>query len=302
MRFIRKRPYILFILPGFILYTAFVIYPLFSAMSISLYEWTGIGPKKFVGLANFVTLFFNPRISEMFWNALKNNFFYVLAELGIIMPLQILLAYLIFLRIKGYRIFQTLIFLPCVISTAVIGFFIMIVFDPNFGILNSLLKSIGLGQFQSGWFGDPDLAFPLFIVVATWVGIGYGMMLFIANLKGIPEQIIEASIIDGAGGVQRFFRVILPQLWPSLTNIIVLDTIWGLTIFDIPFIIGGPQGGVNNSLDFMNIFFYRYAFGNSYGGETAMGFGASISVVLFGLVLIVSIIQIKFLRNIRVEY
>ena len=302
MVFFKKRPYILFILPGFILYTIFMIYPMFNAMLLSLYDWSGFGLKKFIGLQNFYNLLFDPRISKMFWNALKNNVVYVLCELAFIMPLQILFAYLIYLQIKGYKVFQTLIFIPSVISTAVIGFFIMVVFDPNIGILNMVLKAIGQESLQSAWFGNPNISFILLIIVVTWVGIGYGMMLFVANMKGIPDEVIEASIMDGAGGARRFFYVILPLLWPSLTNIVVLDTIWGLTLFDIPFIVGGSQGGINNSLDFMNIFFYRYAFGNSYSGETAVGFGASISVVLLFLILIVSLIQMKFLKKLQVEY
>jgi raffinose/stachyose/melibiose transport system permease protein len=299
MLFFKKRPYILFLLPGLILYLTFVIYPMFSAFSLSFYDWAGYGVKKFIGLQNFYNLIFDPRISKMFFNAIRNNVFYVTIELVVIMPLQILFAYLIYQKIKGHRLFQTLIFMPNVISTSVIGFFIMIVFDPNIGILNSILKWAHLESWQSGWFGEPQLAFPLLMMVVTWVGVGYGMMLFIANLKGISEDILEASMIDGASGSKRFFHIILPQLWPSLTNIIVLDTIWGLTVFDIPFIVGGSQGGVNNSLDFLNIFFFRYAFGNSYSGETAVGFGAAISVVLFILVLLVSIIQLNFLKKIQ---
>jgi raffinose/stachyose/melibiose transport system permease protein len=301
MNFFKKRPYILFILPGLILYVTFVIYPMFYAFSLSLYDWSGFGPKKFIGLQNFYSLFFDPRTSRMLFNALKNNVAFVLAELALIMPLQIFFAYVIYIKIKGHKLFQALIFLPCVISTAVIGFFIMIVFDPNIGILNTMLKRFNLENWQSGWFGDPKIAFPLFIIVITWVGIGYCMMLFIANMKGISEEILEAALIDGASGYKLFFYIMLPQLWPSLTNVIVLDTIAGLTLFDIPFIIGGSQGGIDNSLDFLNIFFFRYAFGNSYNGDTAVGFGAAISVVSFLLVLIVAVLQLKFLRRIQVE-
>ena len=298
---LKKRPYILFILPGLILYLTFVIYPMFYAFSLSLYEWSGFGPKIFVGLRNFHSLFFDPRISKMFFNALENNVLFVLAELVFIMPLQIFFAYLIYSKIKGHAIFQALIFLPCVISTAVIGFFIMIVFDPNIGILNTVLAMLHLDDWQRAWFGDPKIAFPLFILVIMWVGIGYCMMLFIANMKGISKDILEAAVIDGAGGSKMFFHIILPQLWPALTNVIVLDTITGLTMFDIPFIIGGSQGGIDNSLDFLNIFFFRYAFGNSYNGDTAVGFGAAISVMTFLLVSTVAVFQLKYLRKFQAE-
>lgn len=302
MDFVKRRPYILFILPGFIIYTTFMIYPLFSGMLISFCSWPGIGPKKFIGLQNFYNLLFNIRTSEMFWNALRNNFLFVLCELFVKMPIAIFFAYFIYLKIRGHKLFQTLIFLPSVISAAIIGFFVMIIFDPNFGVLNMLFKYIGMENLQSGWFGDPNAAFPLFIIVMTWAGVGYGMVLFVANMRSIPEEIIEASIIDGAGIGKRLIKVILPMLWPSLTNQVVLATIYGLTAFDLPFIIGGPQGGVNNSLDFVNVFFYRYAFGNSFGGDIQVGFAASISVVVFLLVLIIAVIQMKFLKKLRFEY
>lgn len=302
MHFFKKRPFILFILSELILYTAFMIYPLLSGMLVSLCEWPGIGPKKFIGLQNFRNLLFDPRTSGMFWNALKNNLLFVLCELFVKMPLALFFAYCIYLRIRGHKIFQALIFLPNVISTAIIGFFVMIVFDPNIGVLNMLMKSIGLEELQSGWFGDPGLALPLFFAMITWAGVGYGMVLFVANMKSIPEEIIEASIIDGAGMGKRLVKVIFPMMWPTFTNQVILATIFGLTAFDLPFIIGGPQGGVNNSLDFLNVFFYRYAFGNSFGGEIQVGFAASISVVVFLLVLVMAVIQMRFLKKLQFEY
>ncbi|MDY0094633.1 MAG: sugar ABC transporter permease [Candidatus Vecturithrix sp.] len=301
MNIFQKKPYIFFILPGLTLYLIFVIYPMFYAFSLSFYDWSGFGPKTFIGLRNFYSLFFDPRISRMFFNALKNNVLFVLAELVLIMPVQIFFAYLIYRKIKGYKIFQALIFLPSVISTAIIGFFIMIVFDPNIGILNTTLQFFHLENWQSAWFGDPKIAFPLFILVTMWVGIGYCMMLFIANMRGISEEMIEAALIDGASGYKLFFYIILPQLWPALTNVIVFDTITGLTLFDIPFIIGGSQGGIDNSLDFLNIFFFRYAFGNSYNGDTAVGFGSAISVMTFLMVATVAVFQLKYLRRIQTE-
>ncbi|MEW5815717.1 MAG: sugar ABC transporter permease [Spirochaetota bacterium] len=299
MLFLKKRPYVGFILPGFIIYTTLMIVPLITAVYYSFFEWSGIGAKTFIGLKNYINLFFDPRLSAIFWNALGNNFKFVGAVLFIILPLQLLLAYLLDIKIKGYRFFQLIIFLPYVVSTAIIGFFTLLVFDPNIGILNNLFRGLNLMQLESAWFGDPSRAFSLLIIVITWQGIAGGMLIFLANLKGIPNDIIEASIIDGAGRITRFRCIMLPFLVPSLTNNIILGTIWGLTQFDIPFIIGGPNGGVNNSIDFMNLFFYRFAFGGAYYGETSMGFGATISVVLFFIILVIAIFQNKFLLKLE---
>lgn len=288
-----------FIAPGFVLYTIFMILPLFTAIRFSFYEWSGVGPKTFVGLANYRNLFLDPRLSGFFWNALGNNFRFVLRALLVILPIQLLLACLFDAKIAGYRFFQSVVFFPYVVSTTIIGFLSVMVFDPNIGLLNGFLGAVGLEGMKSSWYGDTRIAFDILTCVIAWQGIAAGMLIFLANLKEIPKEVMEASLLDGANARQRFFRVMLPYLVPSLTNNIVLGTIWGLTQFDVPFIVGGSQGGVNNSMDFMNLFFYRYAFGGAYFGETSMGFGATISVVLFAIVLASSSLQLAGLRRLR---
>ena len=297
MKLLQNRPYIGFVLPGFVLYTAFMIVPLLVAIYYSFFDWSGLGPMTFVGIDNYRTLFTNPRLSSVFWNALGNNAKMVLAVLCIIMPIQLLIAYSIDIKVRGYRAFQLIVFLPYVISPTIIGFFALLVFDPNLGILNTIFDALHLEQFRSAWFGNPDIAFPLMVGVIAWQGIGAGMLIFLANLKEIPREIIEASIIDGASRWRRFIHIVVPSLLPSFTNNIVLGTIWAMVQFDIPYIVGGSQGGVDNSVDFMNLFFYRFAFGGAYFGETSMGFGATISVVLFFIILLVAVGQIAFLRR-----
>lgn len=297
MRLLRKRPYIGFLLPGFVIYTALMIVPLFVAVYYSFFNWSGIGPMSFIGFENYRNLFFDPRLSGIFWNALGNNAAFVLCVLGIIMPIQLLIAYTIDIKVTGYRAFQLVVFLPYVVSPTIIGFFALLVFDPNLGLLNTIFELIGRGDWKSAWFGNPDLAFPLMVGVIAWQGIGAGMLIFLANLKEISREILEAAIIDGASRWRRFIHIIIPSLVPSFTNNIVLGTIWAMVQFDIPYIVGGPQGGVDNSVDFLNLFFYRFAFGGSYYGETSMGFGATISVVLFMIILSVAIVQIKFLQR-----
>jgi len=287
-----RRPWLGFILPGFIIYTALMIVPLGTAVYTSFFQWSGLGPKVFIGLENYRNLFLDTRLSGIFWNALGNNFRFVLIVLGVIMPVQLFIAYWLDIQILGHRFFRTIIFLPYVISSTIVGFLTMLVFNPTIGILNTFFKKAGWDSLLSAWFGDPHRAFPLLVLVIAWQGIAAGMFIFLANLKGVSRDLIEASLIDGAGRMRRFRHILLPALQPALINNIILGTIWGLTQFDVPFVVGGSQGGVNNSIDFMNLFFYRFAFGGSYYGETSMGFGATISVVLFGIILLTTVIQI----------
>ena len=301
MQILKKRPFLLFITPAVMLYTAFVIVPILFAVYISLYDWSGIGPMHYVGIGNYARLLTDPRISRIFLNALGNNLKFTLCVLTIILGVQLILAYLLHINILGGRYFRLMIFLPYVISTAIIGFFTLIVFDPNLGILNNLLGLAGRADMKSAWFGNPKIAFALLVIVILWQSVGAGMMIFYANMKDMPQSIIEASVIDGAGEWRRFTRIVIPMLAPSFTTNITLGVIWGLTIFDIPFLIGGPHGGIDNSIDFVNQFFYRSTFGSAYFGETSLGFGASISVtmfvIIFGVSLLLSLLLKRFKFN-----
>lgn len=291
----KNRAYLGFITPGCILYTLFMIIPIIFAMYYSFFEWNGIGPMKFVGFANFQKLLGGGRMSRIFFNALGNNIKYLICVLLIITPLQIFFAYILFIRIRGHRYIQFMLFLPYVISTSIVGFFALMVFHPNIGLLNSILEKLGFSK--SAWLGNPDLSFKLFVIVVIWACIGNGMMIFNANMKEIDESILEASIIDGCNEHQKFFYVVFPQLQSSISTVITLSTIYALTMFDIPFMLGGVQGGVNNSIDFVNMVFYRYAFGGTYFGETSLGFGSSISVTMFIIILVISLITRIILRK-----
>lgn len=291
----KSKAYLGFITPGLILYTVFMIVPIVCAMYYSFFEWNGVGPMKFIGLANFQKLLGGGRMSRIFFNALGNNMKYLGCVLLIITPLQIFFAYILFIRIKAHRYLQFMLFLPYVISTSIVGFFAMMVFDPNIGLLNTIFGTLGISK--SAWLGNPNLSFKLFVIVVIWACIGNGMMIFNANMKEIDESVLEAAIIDGCNERQKFFQVVLPQLHSSISTVITLSTIYALTMFDIPFMLGGVQGGVNNSIDFVNMVFYRYAFGGTYFGETSLGFGSSISVTMFLIILIVSLITRSVLQR-----
>ncbi len=287
----RNRAYLGFIAPGFFIYTLFMMVPLVAAIYYSLFKWAGIGDMTFVGLGNFKKIFLDERMARIFFNALGNNLKYMIIAVCVFIPLQTLLAYLIDIKIFGHGLFKLLVFLPYVISSSIIGFFSLLVFDPNVGMLNKLLKAVGLPSLVSAWFGDPEKAFPLLVVVIGWQGIGVGMAIILANMKSIPTEVKEAGIIDGAGAWKRFWYIELPFLRPSLVNVTVLSSIFALTQFDLPFIVGGAIGGIDGKTDFLNLVFYRYTFGGAYLGETNIGFGASISVVLFAIILVIAVAQ-----------
>ncbi|MDO5423209.1 MAG: sugar ABC transporter permease [Eubacteriales bacterium] len=293
----KRKAYLGFIAPGFILYTVFMIIPIGCAVYYSFFNWSGIGPMEFIGLGNFKKLFTDARMSRIFFNALKNNLKYLVCVLLIITPLQIFFAYMISIKIYGHKYIRMMLFLPYVISTSIVGFFAILLLDPNIGLFNEILGAIGGPDAKLAWLGDPNLVFKIFVCVVIWQCIGSGMMIFYANMQEIPADILEASVIDGAGEVKKFFYVVLPMIRSSMTTNITLSVIYAMTMFDLPYILVGPQGGVNNKLDFVNMVFYRYAFGGSYFGETSIGFGSSISVTMFVIILTFSLVTTRVMRR-----
>lgn len=267
----KNRNYLFFITPGFILYTIFVVAPILYVLFLGFTDWSGMGSINFVGIKNFITIFTDERFAPTFFNAIKNNMKYLLCVWLIITPFQYLVAYFLFIKIPAHKYIKFMVFLPYVISSTIVSFFATLIFDPNIGFLNDFLTKIGLPA--RGWFGDPNWAFKLLILLVLWQGSGSGIMIFYSNFMDIPQEVMEASRIDGCTEWQRFWHILLPLSLPSCASIITMSTIWALAVFDLPYILGGSNGGVNGSLDFANTVFYRYTFGSGLNGKSDLGFG-----------------------------
>ena len=293
----RKRPFLWFILPGFALYTLFSVYPIFSAVQISLNRWDGIGPKTFVGLDNYVELFSNPALLSQLTNALTHSATLFLLNALVVLPAQLYLAYLLYGKIRGHAFFQAMIFAPQFIATPVIVFMGTLVFDGNIGVFNKLLEGVGLGEWARPWMGLPEFGIYMVWILVAWSGIGVGMVFFLGAMKMISHEVIEAALLDGASYWGRFFRIVLPQIRTTILNMFILTYIFAMTMFDFSFILGGAAGGINRSVDVMALFFYRISFGDNsaVGGSTnvnAMGMGTTIACVMFAIVFIVALVQV----------
>ena len=295
----KNRNYLFFITPGFVVYTIFAIIPVIYVVYLAFTNYTGMGKADFVGFENFIRIFNDQRFTPAFFNALKNNLTYLLCVWFIITPFQYFLAYFFFIKIPAYKYIKFMVFLPYVISSTVIGFFATLLFNPNIGLMNTILKSLGMAQ--SAWFGNPSIAFKLLVLVIMWQGAGSGIMIFYANFMDIPQEIMEACRVDGCTEWQRFTRILLPLSLPSCASIIMMSTIWALGVFDLPYILGGLNGGVGGSLDFASMVFYRYTFGSGLDAKTNLGFGSAISVVMFLFMLVVTFLQNKVLNKFEYE-
>lgn len=292
----RPKDWIYFIAPAFILYTVFIIYPIFASVINSFTEWSGLGEKTFVGFDNYIRLFTEPRLSQSFWRALRHNICFVLISYFVGLPVMFFFAYIIDRGVFLGKVYKTVVFLPNVISTAIVGFLAIMVFDPNLGLLNHCLKLIGYSNLTRGWLGDPKIILPAMAGVHLWKIMGFGVILILANMQNIPPDIIEASLIDGAGELKKYFRIILPMLTPSLTTLVILLFIWSISIFDIVYVTLGSTGGAGFSADVLSTFFYRNTFGNVYT-RNALGMGTAIAVIMFILMLGVTTVQLKFLTK-----
>lgn len=293
-----KHTHIFFVAPGMIFYTVFVIFPVIYVLYLSFFKWSGLGPMTFVGFGNYRTLLFGGNsVTSDFWHALGNNLKYLICVWLIITPFQYILAYLFYIKIPCFKYIKFMVFMPYVISSTIVSFFSMLIFNPSIGVLNNFLAFIGHADWAGAWFGDPNLAFKLLVFVIMWQGAGSGMMIFYTNLLDIPQEIMEACRIDGCSEWQRFVHILLPLSLPSCASIITMSTIWALALFDLPFILGGAAGGVNGSIDFVNLVFYRYTFGNALNGTSEIGFGATITAVMFVIMMIVTSIQNRFLSR-----
>lgn len=278
----RKRAFLWFILPGFIIYTVFTIYPIFGAIPNSFVKWAGVGEKQWVGLENYITLFTHPQLAPQFFNAAKNSVWYLILNLLVVNTISLLLGYAIFRKIPLSKTYQTIIFSPHFLYPTAIAFMYTLFFDPTIGLYSKFMNLIGLEQFSTfPWLADSGKGVLMLTIVCNWKGIGYTMLLYIAGYTMVSKDYEEAALLDGASKIQIFTKIYLPLIKPTLINVVVLSYIWSITLFDIPYAVAGREGGLNRGMDVLENFFYRTTFSATSGfSSNFIGMGSTISVVL----------------------
>lgn len=275
---------LLFVLPAFLLYSLFFIYPFIQSISISLTDWNGVNPHKtFVGLQNYVDMLKD----RLMWLALSHNLVWVV--IGTIAPIIIGLLLAVLLssgKTKGRTIFRTIYFMPVVLSPVVVGIIWGWVYNPIFGMLNKILAAIGLDAFSRGWLGDPDLALYMVLIAAIWSYFGFCLVILIAGMQNIDLELYDAANIDGANSWQQFVNVTIPQLGSVLTMIVAYTMIGGFNVFDIVYVM--TAGGPANSTELIATYTYKQSF-----QLNSVGYGATLSMVMTLLSLAASVIFLK---------
>ncbi|MBF0289717.1 MAG: sugar ABC transporter permease [SAR324 cluster bacterium] len=275
---------LLFILPALAIYLFYFILPIPTSFYFSLFNWDGISAvSNFIGFDNWVELFQDPIV----WKSFGNNVILIFASILIQIPLGLMLGLLISSKLKGVRLYKLLYFLPMMIASVAIAMIWNLVFDPNFGLLNAILNSVGLEQFAMGWLGDPKLALGAIIGVVCWQFTPFYMVIFSAALSGIPEEILEAAYLDGASKIQTFFKITLPLLKSTVQVTMILAITGSLRYFDLIFVMTG--GGPNHASELLATYMYRQAF-----TSFRMGYGSTIAVFML---MIAFSITFLILRN-----
>ena len=260
-------------IPAFI-HIFLVWVPTISSIFLSFTSWNGIGGLeriKFVGIDNYVNMFTR---YPPFWPALQHNLVWLLTFLFIATPIGIFFAVLLDKNIRGTRIYQSAIYLPVVLSLAIVGFIWQLQYAPEQGFINNILGTNHEGAFIS-WLGDKNINLAAVLVAASWRHIGYIMVLYLAGLKSVDPSLREAAAIDGASERQTFFRVVLPVLRPINVVILVITVIESLRAFDIVYVINKGQNG----LELLSVLITQ----NIAGESSRVGFGSALAVVLLAI-------------------
>jgi raffinose/stachyose/melibiose transport system permease protein len=271
--------------PAILMFLAFVIFPVALAAYYGFYRWHGYGaPTDWVGLNNYKLILTDPAFQQV----LRHNGLIMVLSLVIQGPLAIVLALLLNQKIRGRSLIRVLIFVPYVISEVIVGTGWSLMLQSN-GAANDLLRHIGLGSLQADWLADPKLAIWTLMAIISWKYIGFAVILMLAGLQSIPEELFEAARIDGASYWQIQRRITLPLLGPTIRIWAFLSIIGSLQLFDLVYIIWGQY--VSGTAGTSTMAIYMVSQGRDAGNY---GYGSAVAVVMFLISLIVALIYQRF--------
>lgn len=275
----------IFTVPSLLLFGGIILYSIVMSFRYSLLDWNGFGEGTFIGLANYVKMFQDKVFLRSVWNSLLLG----LVTLVIQLPMALFLALLLTSNIKGENFYRTVFFIPMTLSSVVIGQLWLKVYNPNYGILNTLLGTLGLESLQRNWLGDVNTALLSAFVPIIWQNVGYHMLLFYTSIKAISGDIMEAARLDGATGLKAARYITIPLVKPMIRTSAIFLIIGSLKAFDMIYVLtnGGPvhMTEVPSSLMFSSIFNL-----NKYG------YGSSISIFIVVECIVMAMVLQKLIR------
>lgn len=271
---------LLFLLPSAIPLIAFTFVPMIGSLWISLHKWNLISDMSFVGLANYTKLLGDPLTGRIF----LHTALYIAGYLPLVYVGGLVLALALNTKLRGRSFFRAAVFLPVVTSWVVVALVWQWLLNPSNGLVNTVLGSLGLGQ--PGWWTDPDWALVSVILASAWKDLGFVMVILLAGLQAIPQDIYEAATVDGATGWQRFRRITLPLLSSSTFFVVVISLINGFQVFDQVYVMtgGGPEG--SSQVVVGRIYDLTFRYGRA-------GEASALSWILFAVILVITAVQLR---------
>ena len=270
-----KLTILLFVLPALIVYLIWVIYPIISAIWMSMLKSDTLHSSHFAGLENYISVF----ESTLFWKSMKISIIFIIVTTIFQVILGFFYGYLVYLQPKGYRIYKILLFIPNVLPSVASGFIWSYIYSPSMGVLKPLMEGMGLGEYYISPIADPKMALYAVIFAQIWCGLGVQVILFNSGFMNIPSEVIESARLDGATG------------WKMIkTMVIILQTIGALRSFDLIYVM--TSGGPNHSTEVLPMHLFVNAFQNFN-----LGYGNVVAVVLFVLAMIITAVMRKVMER-----
>jgi raffinose/stachyose/melibiose transport system permease protein len=285
---------LVFLVPAFVLYSLFLLYPLVTAVTYSFFDWQGTVRGAFSGITNYVYLFTESEIGEQLPKAFLHNTLIFVGNVVIQLGLGMTFAVLLMRRARFRRFFQTAITVPYLVNPLVIGFLFNLILSPQLGPLNSLLRAVGLDDAAQPWLGQESTILPIVILVGAWQWVGFPMLVFSAALASVSPEYVEAARIDGASAWRTFRSILFPLILPAVGAVTVLAFVNSFNTFGLVMGLTDQRGGVLGAADTLTLMFYRTAFGTSVN---AIGISSAIAVIIFVFVFSVAMLLNRVLRK-----
>lgn len=272
------------LLPVMVYASIFLIFPVFYSLALSFQKWTLNGPKRYIGLENYKRIFND----EVFWLSLKNAGRYAIWFVPLSIISALLVALLLNQKIRGMKLYRTAYFVPVVSSGVAVAVVWAFLFDTHYGLINDWLGRVGIPGL--GWLTDPKYAMLSVIIFSIWKSLGSNVVIYLAALQGVPQQLYEAAEIDGAGSWAKFRHITLPMVSPTTFFMLIMGLIGAFQVFEQIMIMTG--GGPMRSTYVVYMYMYDYAF-----RYNEMGYGSAVGYIMAIIIFALTIINMKVSRR-----
>ena len=283
----RARAGRLFVAPNLIAVAVFMLFPLGFSLYMSFHDWDMFGPAKFIGLANYRSLFAEDPLFDI---ALRNTVVYTVGTVVPTVLISLAVAGVLNRTIKGIGIFRTIIFVPLAVSSVVMAVVWQFVFNTNNGLLNIILGWVGIAPIP--WLVDPKYAMASLCIVSVWRSVPFATVILLAAMQGVPENLYEAAKLDGAGEFRQFASITVPLIRSAVSFVVVISIIHAFQAFDLVYVLNGRNGGPETATYVLGIMLFQHAF-----AFLEFGYASAMAWVMFAILLVLTVVQLRLGRR-----